>query len=1168
MGLEALQGNLNIIRSPRNTKRTPPIVFLWLGRKCYAIRVGMHYLTNRFSWRLWAWLAACFVAAPIYGQLFDIAPFARRGPGDDKFVSTTTFSAQYPPEATRTFEKMGDRYILALQWAEERDVQAVELKFASVIAGQDLQLEYWFRNWPYEPPHLPNIEDPVDDPWQGEWRRAKTEVKTDGGLCRLTFQPLAEPENPNANHLPGLTYRRTIKLRFISKTPTPKLEAIHVFTPSSPKTVRVRLELGVAGTAPRVWEGQLEAYNGAIANAQGWQLAAADKVNGAAFKINAPGGAANVAAKGLVFDVLGANPAPSGSHDVTIVTVRAGERTFSFALPDVEKGPVYVPHLGAYATLASDPKSFTPALVKTGGRIREQLAREPEQTYERARREIPALDPVKRQGGRLYLPLTLDASWQKFALAWGGNVFIDKHSMKAKGEELRRCEWADRRLDWLFGTGATPTFRPEAADSTMSILEDYLPVALTTWTNGGIVYREEAFATALAGPLGCAGRDELSPVVLLVKITAQNPSNQPQTSHLWLGIKPGENLQWAGNELLAAEGQLVRARVLSPGKSQTAAASMEAGESQVQGVHLTTELAAGGSDSVMFALPGIPRLNSEQRQQLAGLDYEHERAKVIAFWRAATEPMIRFEVPEKRFTSFSRSMLVHMRLSTTKDAKSGLYMVPAAAYDYQVFANESCFQTMTLDLLGDHQTATDYLETFIQLQGSHPFPGTYTDDQKAVYHGAKVDEERDYTAHTYNLDHGTVLWTLAEHYFMTRDVQWLQRALPGMIRAADWVTTQRRQTQRQEAGQPIPEYGLLPAGSLEDNPDWAHWFAINAYASAGMTRLGEAMQAINHPEAKRIVADAAAYRADLRQAIQRASQNAPVTRLRDNTYAPYVPVQPHQRQRLFGPLRVDYYRRYPNPVLPNYRLSATREVLYGPMILLNLGIFDCAEPIAAWILDDWEDNLTMSSSLGLNVHGWVDDSLWFSRGGMVFQANLQNPVLPYMRRHEIPAAIRNLYNDFVSCHYPEVNAFTEEYRDWHSPSGPFYKVPDEARFVMRLRETLVREEGADLWLTAGTPRRWLAPGETIRFHEMPTLFGPADLELVASDTAITGQVRLPTAHPATNAWLVLRVPENKTLASVEINGVNTAIGGPEQNTVKLPNIAGEKLQIKASLRPR
>jgi hypothetical protein len=83
---------------------------------------------------------------------------------------------------------------------------------------------------------------------------------------------------------------------------------------------------------------------------------------------------------------------------MSLVTVRAGERTFSFALPDVEKGPMYLPDFDAYVTLASDPHSFLPAVVRSGERIRQKLAAEPEQTYERATNEIPALDPVDRRG--------------------------------------------------------------------------------------------------------------------------------------------------------------------------------------------------------------------------------------------------------------------------------------------------------------------------------------------------------------------------------------------------------------------------------------------------------------------------------------------------------------------------------------------------------------------------------------------------------------------------------------------------------------------------------------------------------------------------------------------------------------------------------------------------
>jgi hypothetical protein len=209
----------------------------------------------------------------------------------------------------------------------------------------------------------------------------------------------------------------------------------------------------------------------------------------------------------------------------------------------------------------------------------------------------------------------------------------------------------------------------------------------------------------------------------------------------------------------------------------------------------------------------------------------------------------------------------------------------------------------------------------------------------------------------------------------------------------------------------------------------------------------------------------------------------------------------------------------------------------------------------------------MSSSLGLNVHGWVDDESWFSRGGMVFQANLQNPVLAYLRRQEIPAAIRNLYNDFVSCYYPDVNVFTEEYRQWRSPSGPFYKVPDEARFVTRLRDLLVREEGRDLWLTSGIPRRWLGAGQGVRMRQMPTSFGPVDLELSAWETEITGEVRLPARNPPANVWLVLRVPELKTLAAVEIGGKPWRSFDRSTGIVRLPATTDSALRFSATLAP-
>jgi hypothetical protein len=304
-----------------------------------------------------------------------------------------------------------------------------------------------------------------------------------------------------------------------------------------------------------------------------------------------------------------------------------------------------------------------------------------------------------------------------------------------------------------------------------------------------------------------------------------------------------------------------------------------------------------------------------------------------------------------------------------------------------------------------------------------------------------------------------------------------------------------------------------------------------------LDRAAKALEDIEHPEAERMRREADAYRIDLREAVLRSAREAPLTQLRDGTYVPYIPVNPTQRFRRFGPLRASYYTRYGKPGMPMLRLSATREVLYGPIILLNMGVFGAEEPIANWILDDWEDNITLTSGLGMNVHGPTDDHFWFSQGGMVFQSNLQNPVLVYLKRHEIPAAIRSIYNNFTACIYPEVSAFTEEYREWRHASGPFYKSPDEARFINRIRDALALEQGDTLYLAGGVPRRWLESRDGIRVDHLATYFGPLSYRIRAGAEAgtIEASVQLPTRNPAKTAWLVVRVPSGH-IHSVMING--------------------------------
>ncbi len=1069
-------------------------------------------------------------------QRLELTPFARPCCADDRHRVQTFFDYAHPAGIAR---RAAGGWVWGFQWAEERDVEEVHVRFQPTAAKKPPVLQYWFRHWPLPKPASHTVEDRVDDPWQGEWVDAKTEARWEGPLCRLSFLPLDAGENPNAKNLPGVRYRRALKLRLLFHDgDRPAVESVHIFSPSPLRRYQVRLRM--AGAEPR-----FEAYNGWVRSTR--------EIQG-----------------GFELSVDGSDPQPPGSNDATIVKVRTPKGTFSFIPSDAGRGPMYLPDFGAYISLSDDATPLSPALIRKGERIRERVEREPDHSYDRASREIPPLDPVERSGGRLMLILAPEASWQKFGLEWGGNVLISKRGTKAMGNELRRLTWQGDAISWRFGTGETPSFREAAADSTLAQLEDYLPAGIARWRAGDIDYEQEAFATLLSGPLSPEDprRSEQTPAVLMVRLRARNSSSNPREAHIWLAMRPGEPLEFSNGLLTAAGGRDVRAHVRPPAGAAVRLSACRDGKDVSPALHLRVPLGAGKSTQIDFAIPFVPGLSAPERKTLASLSYEAERNRVISHWRSVTDKAVPFAVPEPRFNTFARGVVARIRLSATKDPKSGLYMVPAASYRYLVYANEAAFQCQLLDVFGQHELSRRYLQTHIALQGSKPLAGSYAGDHRGVYHGVRVDEEYDYTAtYPYNLDHGTLLWTLAEHFFFSRDRSWLARVAPSMKLASDWIIRQRALTRVKTAsGERCPEFGLLPAGHLEDNNDWGHWFAVNAYASAGLTAMAEALREIGDPDAHRYAKEALEYREDLRAAVRRAAEDAPVVRLRDNTWAPYVPTRAHQRIRMFGPLRTGYYSRYGLTEFPTFRLSATRELLYGPLILFETGIFDATERIAEWVLDDWEDNATMSEPLGLHVHGWVDEQYWFSRGGMVFQPNLQNPVRTYLRRGEAKAALRSLYNNFVSCYYPQVNIFTEEYRRWAHPSGPFFKVADEAKFVHRLRDLLVTESDGDLHLAAGVPDRWLEPGREIRVTAAPTHFGPVTYTMNASPSELRATVVLPSRNPYREAWLYFRLPAGRKPVSVAIDGKPWKDAGLQSGKLRLPRAPGRELHVAIGLR--
>jgi len=1045
---------------------------------------------------------------------------------------------------------------LGICWQEERDILRIEVVYEGAVArslGEATRVQYWFRAWPGEPPTGHTIEDRFDDPWQGRWLTAQTEVSLDGSRVTYSFKPLSKDENSRAGNLPEpVDYRRTLKVRLLYDREPPRISSLRAYSPTDAEDVSVRIEFGCGKPGNRKVEGRLEVYNAWVEKVTGWGWDGGDELTTRdAWKMQI-----SEKPKGITAQLRAAQPRLPGSNDLTIVTVRSNEGVFSFLIDDLEKGPIYIPTYGVFITRADDPNSFVGSTWKTGHTVREKLREEPEQTYDRARQEIPPLDVMHREdGGRLYLPLAADASWQKFAVEWGGGFRLNKQQAKAKGKELRRCNWEGPELHWYIGTGAQPVYDRTDATSQMSVLSDYLPVALVRWNHEGLTFQEEAFVTLLEGPLSPydAQRSEQTPAILIVQLRISNPTNQEKTAHIWL--KPDHLKEMILRDAVILDrmddGAFVRAYVNAP---QGTIAAIDNGA-----LHYTFAAASHQSATVSVRVPFVGDLTEKDAAKIGALDELREKNRFISYWRDIVATYRPFDVPESKFNDMSKSVICHIRMSTTKDPQSGLFMVPAATFGYQVFGNESAFQTLFLDRIGDHETAANYLETFLKLQGSVPLPGTFTGSQKAVLHGTRVDNDYNYTMGPYNLDHGTVLWGLAQHYLVSRDSRWLEHAAPGMLEAADWIVEQRNTTRRMdENGQPVLHYGLLPAGRLEDNDDWGYWFANNAYAWLGLRDTARAFQLAGLPAGDRLAREADAYIKDLRASVRRTSELAPVVRLRNNVYVPFVPPRVYQRFRFFGPLRSGYYSRYKKDALLTFRLSATREALYGPLILITTGVLDPHDTLSEAILDDWEDNITLSSSLGQHIHGVVDDEYWFSRGGMVFQPNLQNPIQAYLLRNEVPAAIRSIYNAMTSCLYLDVTAFTEEYRRWRIGSGPMYKIPDEARFVNRVCDMLALEVDKELWLAAGTPRRWLEPGRRIDVYGIETTFGKVAYTLHhgnAPDT-IEANLVIPDRIRPQRVLLFVRSPFGKPIKTVRIDGADWRQWDNDREAVVLPPQSG------------
>ena len=1032
-----------------------------------------------------------------------------------------------------------------IEWDEPRAVRRVEVEFAdtkSVPPAQSLAVEYWVSNWPPVPS---GGWTKTDTPWQGEWRRINTRSTAAGKSLVFEIQPLTEAENPNARNAPGYTpsFRKTLKVRLRFGEKPSSFKALHVYGDSRWSQREVIVQTGLEGHAAVPIAAT--AYNGFV-------LA------------TSPTGADGTRSQ---LKILYSDHLPD-ANDRTVLQLRAGSDAFGVSLDDlIERKGIYVRPLGIFVgdgAVKEDSAAYTEAgTFRAGEDITSRVSRHAEPSLNQAMAEIPRLAMAARMGGHpfRYVPLGFPTSREKYGLDFNGNVFINKRSAKAMKEDLARMLWDGDQIDFRLGTGKVPDFRERELGAQQGLLDDDLPLVITRWQREGIAYEEEAYATMLESPLDDAHLrgDEAS--LMLLRLHAKNPGDQPAEAQVWFVVSPREDMDWKGNLLLGtgdkdghyaaprlraaldtAQGtleirELSPAAILAPETSEREKPSSISAHGAPALLWKVT-LPAHGSAGLDIKIPFRTMVNPDDQARVKHMTFEQRRDETLGYWKQALARGMRVHVPDEELNRFFHTALQHILVSDERDVKTGLDMCPCGTYDYNMFANETDAQVRLLDMRGMHDWAWRCLRPIVELQGSKPFPGNFR-DTSAEFHGVRVDADHDYTHSGYNLNHGWTMWTMAEHYLFTRDDAWLKQVEPHLVKAADWIISERQATMKHAAdGTPVPEYGLLPAGQLEDNEELLYWFAVNGYAYRGLAAAAEALASVDPTAAARLKKEAQAYRSDIRQAAFHAMSIAPVVPLRDGTFVPMIPPRASLHGRDFGWIR---------------------NTLYGPHALVDCGVFDVDEPVTTWTLQDYEDNLFMAEDSFS-----TPDRDWFSRGGIALQPSLVDTPITYLRRDQVALAQRAYFNEFAASYYPDVSAFTEWVPSFGIGGGPFFKTSDEAKSLVWLRLLLVREAGDTLYLNSGAPRAWFLPGRNIEVAGAATFFGETGFSVEAhpEDGYVAAHVSPPQRSHPRQIQLRLRHPEGKPLLRVEVNGRNWTEFTAEKEMISLPADQGE-LNVRA-----
>lgn len=516
----------------------------------------------------------------------------------------------------------------------------------------------------------------------------------------------------------------------------------------------------------------------------------------------------------------------------------------------------------------------------------------------------------------------------------------------------------------------------------------------------------------------------------------------------------------------------------------------------------------------------------------------HPRGNWPPYPKPEFEPPAQIDLPDRRLTDAWRCGAWHLLRVLKKDAK-GRYVM--RDYPYDALAHESFLIIRALDLQGMHQSARDGLARWLERDDEKPIPldGLFSDTTGALS-GVEWDWQ-------HAGGPGVMQWQMVEHFRLTGDKDWFVRAEPKLRANADWMIRQRHAYPPGVPGRErLWTRGLLPPHNIWDSTNWRPWYESNANYCFGLARYAEALAELDPQAGQKYLAEAAAYAQDILAAAERSFVLSPVIRVRDGTYRSFLPPTPYMR----GPASRSMPTSFGHP---EHTPGLYPDAIRGGVHLANLsGLLPAADRRAQGMIDVLEDRLLLEHHrLPMRTPGYDPEKHWLSHAGWYYQCGIERTANVHLQWDDVPNFLRSFYNQYAVDVVVGPYTFNE-----HTTRGPDDKSFEESAFLERLRNMLVMEEGASLWLAKGTPRAWLKQGKRIAVKNMPSHFGPLDFEIVsdAGHSRITATVQLPSRRAPEQALLRLRHPQSAPMQTVTVNGREWKDFDPAKEVVRLHGV--------------